>query len=151
MIKPGVPKRYLLLVAGLVWSMAGFMLFFRGMNFVLVYSNYQVIRLLIALIFGVSFYWVMFAKISLKHINRIEAIDVAKPCIFSFFNFRSYLLTAIMISMGITLRKLNLVNLHILYTFYIGMGIPLLISAFRFYFAWYKYKDVVNYKSENYN
>lgn len=144
MIKPGVPKGYLLLVAGIVWSMAGFILLFRGMNFVLCYSNHKVIRLLVALIFGIGFYWLVFAKISLKHINRIEVIDIAKPCIFSFFNFRSYLLTAVMISMGITLRKLNLVNPHILYTFYIGMGIPLLISAFRFYYAFYKYKDVAN-------
>jgi uncharacterized ferredoxin-like protein len=42
----------------------------------------------------------------------------------------------IMITAGITLRKLDIINREILYTFYLVMGIPLLASAFRFFFTW---------------
>lgn len=142
--KPGVPKRYLLLIAGIVWTIAGSILFIKGSNYVLQFSHYKTFRFIIAIIFGISFYWILFTRISLKQINRIKAIDIIKPCLFSFFNFKSYILMALMISMGIILRKTNLINHDILYTFYIGMGIPLLLSAARFYFAWYKYDQVVN-------
>jgi len=45
---------------------------------------------------------------------------------------------AIMITGGITLRKLDIINHEILYTFYLTMGIPLLVSAFRFFINWRK-------------
>ena len=44
----------------------------------------------------------------------------------------------IMISGGITLRKSNILAPEYLYTFYLGMGIPLLLSGVRFFIAGYK-------------
>ena len=49
---------------------------------------------------------------------------------------------AIMISGGITLRKLNVINPDILYSFFLAMGLPLLISAYRFFFSWVKNKSL---------
>jgi hypothetical protein len=42
---------------------------------------------------------------------------------------------AVMISAGITLRKLQLIESEYMYTFYVSMGIPLLLSAARFFMA----------------
>jgi hypothetical protein len=148
--KPGVPKRYLLLVAGIVWTIAGTILLTKGASYVLQFSNFKILRFIIAFLFGIGFYWVLFTRISLKHINRIKSIDIVKPCIFSFFNFKSYLLVALMISMGIVLRKTEWINHDLLFTFYMGMAIPLLLSAARFYYAWFKYNRAVNYGSEKY-
>ena len=49
---------------------------------------------------------------------------------------------AIMITTGIVLRKLDIINHEILYTFYLTMGIPLLVSAIRFFSTWKKNKTV---------
>jgi hypothetical protein len=137
-LKPGISKRYILLIAAFIWTMAGVMLFVRGAFYVLQFSNFKAIHFLIAILFGIGFFWVLFKKISFKHIHRIKNIEIEKPCIFSFFNFKSYLIMGLMITMGIMLRKSGHVNKDILYTFYVGMGIPLLISAGRFYKAWFK-------------
>ena len=64
----------------------------------------------IGIIAGCFFYILLFAGISKKHITRINLIKIDNPCFFSFFNFRSYLLMAIMISGGISLRLSGLVN-----------------------------------------
>ncbi len=146
--KPSVPKRYLLLIAGLVWTFAGCMLFLKGTYYLVNNTSHLLIRYLIAVPFGITFYLVLFAKISLKHINRIRTIDIARPCLFSFFNFRSYIMMGVMMSMGIMLRRFDVIDHDILYTFYLGMGTPLLISAARFYFAWAKFKQLIPINNE---
>ena len=83
----------------------------------------------IGIIAGCFFYILLFAGISKKHITRINLIKIDNPCFFSFFNFRSYLLMAIMISGGISLRLSGLVNPRIYYTFLLCMGIPLMILS----------------------
>jgi hypothetical protein len=47
---------------------------------------------------------------------------------------------AIMITGSITLRKLDIINHEILYTFFLMMGLPLIISAYRFFFSFSKNK-----------
>jgi len=145
--KPVISKRYLMLIAAFVWTMAGVMLLVRGTVYVLQNSNYRAIHFLIAFLFGTGFFWALFNKISLKHINRIRNIEIENPCIFSFFNFKSYLIMAFMITVGIMLRKSSHVNKDFLYTFYVGMGIPLLISAGRFYLAWFKDRSLLRQKT----
>ena len=86
--------------------------------------------------FGMIFYVLMFAKISRRHIKRIRGINIPYPCAFSFFNLRGYAMMAVMISGGILLRNLDVINKDWLYNFYIAMGVPLLISASRFYYFW---------------
>jgi hypothetical protein len=98
------------------------------------------IRLIAAVFIGCVFYVLLFMRISGKHISRINHISIDNPCFFSFFNLRSYVLMAIMISAGITLRSLDIVSKELLYPFYIAMGLPLLLSARRFFYSWYKNK-----------
>lgn len=138
--KPGVPKRHLLLVAALIWAMAGGILGARGAAYLAGASDHLLLRYAAALVGGVVFFLMVFARISLKHITRIRAIDVVSPCLFSFFNFRSYLMMAVMISAGITLRTFHLVAPVPLGTFYICMATPLLLSAVRFVYAFAKYE-----------
>jgi len=138
--KPAVPKRYLLLVAGMVWTIAGCILFLRGTFYLVGNANYLGLRFLIGIVGGLIFYYFMFSRISLKYITRIKSIDIVRPCLFSFFNFKSYVLMIVMITGGILLRKFDVINHNLLYNFYLLMGTPLLLSAARFYYAWWKYK-----------
>lgn len=138
--KPGVSRRTLLFIAGCVWTVAGGILITRGLIKLIDSNHFLMLEFLFGFLFGIAFYLLLFARISGKHIRRISKIKIEDPCVFSFFNFRSYVMMAVMITGGITLRKLNVINPDILYSFFLAMGLPLLISAFRFFQSWAKYK-----------
>lgn len=136
--KPSVPKRYLLFVAAMVWTFAGGMLFFRGF-LALKFNTLGVLEEEGAsIVLGIVFYVFMFSRISLKHIQRMKNNTNEYPCVFSFFNWRSYILMSIMISMGVTLRLTGIVPIQYLSLFYICMGTPLLLSSLRFYIHGFK-------------
>jgi uncharacterized membrane protein YedE/YeeE len=139
-IKPGVKKRTLLLIAGCAWSIAGGILISRSLSYLISVNHNLAMEIVTGIVFGSLFYLLLFARISKKHITRINLIEIDNPCFFSFFNFRSYLLMAIMISGGIMLRLSGLVNPEIIYTFFLCMGIPLLVSAWRFFYSYAKNK-----------
>lgn len=132
-LTPRVSKHYLLLIAALVWTFAGGMLLFRGFTFYETLPNHWIIELIAGIFAGLLFFSLLFNRISLKHVFRIQNLPIEKPCLFSFFNFRSYLMMFSMITLGIILRKSGLVSTEFLSLMYITMGIPLLMSSFRFY------------------
>ncbi|MDR3654022.1 MAG: hypothetical protein P4L34_13765 [Paludibacter sp.] len=140
--KPGIPKRYLLFVAAAVWTFAGGMLLFRGFTMLLLYPQMLWLKIGGSLIGGIIFFVLMFSKISYKHTHRIINLQHEHPCFFSFFNWRSYFLMLIMMSSGIFLRKTGIVPLEYLSVFYVTMGIPLFLSAFRFYYNGFNYQNV---------
>ncbi len=132
-LKPSIPKRYLLLVAALVWTFAGGMLLFKGISLFFKYPELLIWKISISVIGGTLFYLLLFSKISNKHIKRILNIEIDHPCFFSFFNVRSYVLMTIMISSGILLKKFGVISPEYLSIIDVTMGIPLFLSAFRFY------------------
>lgn len=138
-LKPAVPKRYLMLIAGIVWSFAGGILLWRGLGMLNQYPDEIWWKLLIIIPSGIAFYYFMFAKIFKKHSARILAIKHAKPCIFSFFNWQSYLMMVLMMGMGIFLRSSEIIPIRILSVLYLTMSIPLLISAIMFFIYGIKY------------
>jgi hypothetical protein len=138
--KPAVSRRTLLLIAGCAWTFAGGILITRALVALIALNDHLFTEILAGVVLGTGFYLVMFSRISKKHITRINLIKIDDPCFFSFFNFRSYIMMGIMISGGITLRKLNVIDPDYLWTFYLTMGIPLMISAYRFYYSWFKNK-----------
>jgi quinol-cytochrome oxidoreductase complex cytochrome b subunit len=140
--KPSVNRRTLLLVAGCAWTIAGGILISRALLELWSIHHYLWLELLIGIVLGSVFYLILFARISKKHITRITLITLDNPCFFSFFNLRSYIMMAVMITTGILLRKLNIINHEILYTFYLTMGVPLLVSAIRFFSTWKKNKKM---------
>jgi len=141
-MKPSVQKHNLLFIAGLAWTTAGSILAGRGLYYLFQHGQFLWWRLVGGAIFGIIFYILLFAKISRKHIKRIRGLNIPYPCAFSFFNIRSYILMSLMISGGILLRELDVINKTWLFNFYIAMGIPLLISASRFFYAWATKKEV---------
>ena len=83
-IKPGVPKRYLLLIAAFMWLMAGSILVYRG-EVLLPNFHHFWIGMAMVLIGGLSMFFIVFLKLSLKLIRRINAMEILNPCVFSFF------------------------------------------------------------------
>lgn len=131
-IKPGVPQKYLFLIAGLLWLTGGSMLYLRGFSG-LIAAQKPVWLMPLGIFLGFIFYFAIFSRIPKKHIKRIKNISLPNPCAFSFFSFRSYLLMAIMITGGIMLSHSGLLSKTILFTFYLTMGTPLIISSLKFF------------------
>lgn len=130
---PRVSKHYLLLVAALVWTFAGGMLLFRGFTLNEILPAHWIVELISGIFAGLLFFRVLFNRISAKHVRRIQDLPIEQPCLFSFFNIRSYLMMFSMITLGVMLRKSGIVASEYLSLLYITMGIPLLLSSFRFY------------------
>ncbi|NLO71129.1 MAG: hypothetical protein GX102_09395 [Porphyromonadaceae bacterium] len=63
-LKPGVPKRVLLFIAGVIWSFAGLMLIYRGSMMIETNQNNLLYKLLLVFVAGGLFYYHMFDKIS---------------------------------------------------------------------------------------
>jgi len=143
-IKPGIGKRYLLFIAAIVWTFAGGMLLYKGINFFFKNTFHFLVRLALSGTGGALFYIFLFSKISRKHTLRILNLKTEMPCAFSFFNLKSYLMMAIMISLGVFLRKSGVVPINYLAILYVTMGIPLFLSAFRFYYTGFNFPKPKN-------
>jgi hypothetical protein len=131
MLKPAVPKNILLLLAGVVWFCGGTMLL------VLAYSWLsQVDKPLSFIYFGVGLIAALlihrfgFRKIAAKNINRILAKS-GWQCLFSCFAWKSYLLIAVMVTMGKLFRRSDFPKpyLAILYT---TIGLALVLSSIKY-------------------
>lgn len=127
-----VTARSLMIVAAFVWFFAGGMLIFRGFTGIDYTLSHLYLLVLISFVSGLIFYFGMFSKISGKHILRIRQMDGVLHPFYRFFNARSYVMMFSMISLGVTIRLLHLFPFTYLALFYITMGLPLLISSFRF-------------------
>lgn len=134
-LTPRISRRYLYIVAALVWTFAGSMLLFRGVLLFMDDEHLLWLRLAISIVAGLLFYMLLFSNISRKHTGRIAGMQLEKPCFFSFFNVKSYILMSVMITTGITIRKSGILPPLYLSVIYVTMGIPLFISSFRFYYA----------------
>lgn len=140
-IKPKLPKRYLLFIAAGIWTFAGGMLLFKGISLLLENMQHFWFESVISIAGGITFYILLFSKISLKHTRRILGIKHDYPCLFSFFSFSSYGMMGVMITSGILLRKSGVIPEEYLPLLYITMGIPLFLSSIRFYSYGIKYRS----------
>jgi len=145
-LKPSIPRRYLLFVAGVVWIFAGGILLYKGISLFRIYRDLLWLKIMISIIGGGLFYLLLFSKISLKHAWRIINLKNENPCVFSFFNIRSYIMMAIMITSGIILRKSGIISPEYLSVLYVTMGIPLFLSALRFFYYEIYYRTVIHKK-----
>ena len=136
---PHVSKRYLLIVAALVWTFAGGMLLYRGYTINRPLPLHWQVELSLCIVVGLLFFRLLFNRISAKHVLRIRNLPQEKPGLFSFFNLRSYIMMFSMIALGVTLRKSGVVDPESLSWMYVTMGIPLLMSSFRFYSAFLRF------------
>lgn len=140
--KPGIAKGYLMFIAALVWLFAGGMLLYKGVSFMFENPSSIFLKLTISIAIGILFFFFMFSKIVAKHITRILNIKHERPCLFSFFSWKSYLMMGTMICFGILLRVFKIIPMEYLSCFYISMGTPLLISSHRFFQLFYKHNKI---------
>ena len=99
---PRVSKRILLFIAGLVWGFAGFRVFTLGFGDVMSHHGNLIITIIFAAVIFFVFFKFIFSKMFKKHTTRIVNSKLDKHCVFSFFDFKSYLIMGFMIFFGIS-------------------------------------------------
>lgn len=118
-----VKKQTLLLIAGIVWLFAGFNVARLGVLSYGLISPSWLTYLLSVLVFAA--FGGMFVAMSSKHTARILAYEGMRP-FWNFFDTKSYMIMAFMMSAGIGLRAANVLPQVFVAFFYTGLGCALM-------------------------
>ncbi len=124
-----VKKKTLLLIAGIVWMIAGFNVARLG---ALSYLNIErtwylyIFSLVVFMSFGL-----MFFKMSQKHTKRILGYEEYRP-FWHFFDFKAYLIMICMMSGGIGFSAAGIFPEIFIAFFYSGLGLALALAGIIF-------------------
>ena len=130
-IRPAVGKRVLLYLAALMWICVGTML----LSFAYVWLQHlDLSESLVRVVAGVAIALIIhhfgFLKVVDKNLARILPME-GKRCLFSFMTWKSYLIVALMASMGMVLRH-SPIPKNLLSVVYTAIGLALVLSSLRY-------------------
>ena len=134
-----VPKRTLLIIAGIIWMIAGFNVVRLG---ILSYEltgiiwYLPILSVIIFILFGMMFY-----KMTQKHGKRIMNYEEAYRPIWNFFDIKSYIIMAVMMGGGIGLRNAGVFPDIFVAFFYTGLGCALFLAGVCFVIMYFKKND----------
>lgn len=125
-----VKKRTLFLLAGLIWSLAGGNVLKIGLQ---AYTNaFNMLNVgLTALVFFL-FWTKVFRPLVGKHVIRIHGYEEEYKRPWNFFDKKSFLIMAFMMTFGIAIRVLNLTCDSFIAFFYTGLGTALAMAGILF-------------------
>ena len=122
-----VRKDWLLFIAGIVWLIAA------GLDGV-----WHFVSLAAAAVVFCLFFFLIFGRLVGKHTHRILGYHDEKVWVFKFFDIKSYIIMAIMMTLGITIRKFHLMPERYIAMFYAGLGAALLAAGAAFLYQFLK-------------
>ena len=125
-----VKKRTLLLIAGIVWLVAGFNVARLGViSYIEIDQQWYwyLLSVVIFLLFGTMFY-----KMSQKHTKRIMGYSGERQPFWKFFDLKAYIIMAVMMGGGIGLRAANVFPNWFVAFFYTGLGCALTLAGLLF-------------------
>ena len=134
-----VSKRTLLLVAGIVWLIAGGNIAWLGIRF-FAQMDQGIWWLLVigAVVVFTLFHVKVFSKMVGKHAIRIAGYEAERIGIWHFFDVPGYVMMAIMMTGGISLRAFGLVPVWFIAFFYTGLGAALAVAGVSFILRYFK-------------
>lgn len=125
-----VKKQYLLLIACLVWAIAGGNVMVIGLK---AYVEYLTPTNIVLSIFVFSVFQIfVFGKLVTKHRKRILNYTDEKQYFIKFFDVKSFIIMAVMITGGIWLRRSGIAPDRFIAVFYTGLGASLLLAGILF-------------------
>lgn len=125
-----VKNTTLLLIACLVWSAAGFNILRIG---IIEYPPYlSIINFLLSAAVFTVFQIFIFGRLVKKHTKRIDGYGDQKQLFLKFFDVKSFIIMAVMMTGGILLRSLHLAPPVFIAVFYTGLGASLLLAGILF-------------------
>ena len=125
-----VHKNTLILIAGIVWAIAGFNIVRIGL--IAYQGNFNWWRGLLSIAVYAAFQIFVFGKMVKKHTARILEYEEERQNFFRFFDTKSYLIMAFMMTLGIGLRVSGVVPNTFIAFFYTGLGASLLTAGVLF-------------------
>ena len=140
---PYVAPKHLLLIAGIVWMIAGANILRIGAPDFSQYWQSNVWYLLGAIAVFLVFMGLIFYRLVQKHTARIAGMEDLKVPFYQFFDKKSYLIMISMITGGLVLRSARLLPAIIIGVLYCGIGTSLAGAGILFL---QKYVFTVNRK-----
>ena len=134
-----VKKRTLLLIAGIVWIIAGYNVVRLGISAYFTIDQrwyWYLLSVLVFLAFGS-----MFLKMNRKHTERILSYSEERQPFWKFFDLKSYIIMAVMMGGGIGLRISGVFPDSFVAFFYTGLGSALTLAGILFVRNFFIYKD----------
>ena len=127
-----IPKNRLILIAGLVWCVAGAMVIKIGLPLLWQLGSTQLILYPLAAVVFLIFYFLIFSRLVIKHTERIRARPEERLPFWNFFDTSSYIVMVIMMGGGMWLRLSHLIPNSMIAFFYSGLGSALFSCGIRF-------------------
>ena len=127
-----IPKNGLILIAGLVWCVAGAMVCKIGLPLLWTLGGTQLILYPLAVVIFLIFYFLIFSGLVIKHTERIRVRPEQRLPFWNFFDRSSYIVMVIMMAGGMWLRLSQVVPNWMIAFFYSGLGIALFSCGVRF-------------------
>ncbi len=129
---PAVPKRWLFLLAGFVWTAVGTFLCYRAAGWLATTAATETALLaFLGLLLALASSRFMLSKAASRNVKRIKSLP-DRSCVFAFSAWRGYGLIAVMVLLGMLLRQSALPKPY-LAVLYVAMGGSLVLSSMLFY------------------
>lgn len=125
-----VKKINLLAIAALVWMIAGFNILKIGI--VSYKNNVTLLGVGVSILVFFIFWSKVFSKLVNKHTIRIVNFEEERQLFFKFFDKKSFLIMAFMMTFGIALRASNILDPKYIAEFYTGLGTALTLAGVFF-------------------
>ena len=135
-MKYKVKKLNLLRIANIVWTIAGLNVLIIGVESYTKYLN--LMNLLLTIVVFCIFWFMVFHKLVIKHTNRILSYREDKQYFWCFFDVKSFIIMAVMMTGGITIRIFHLLPQRFIAVFYTGLGTALFIAGLLFGYNYLK-------------
>lgn len=130
-----VKKNNLLLIASIVWMIAGFNILRIG---IIAYKNYvSILNIFLSLCVFSAFWFMVFRKLVLKHTLRIKDYEEEFQKFYKFFDRPSFIIMAVMMTLGISLRAFSIVPDRFIAVFYTGLGTALFLAGILFLYNYF--------------
>lgn len=123
-----------MVVAGIVWTVAGVNILRIGIDCWVQVSGGFVLMLLGAVAVFAAFHYMVFSRMFHKHQRRISQKGDSN-CLMDFFDARGWIIMAFMITLGVTIRRYELMPLWFISPFYTGLSSALVLTGIRFLFS----------------
>ena len=129
-----VGRKTLMVVAGIVWTVAGVNILRIGIDCWAQVSGGFVLMLLGAVAVFAAFHYMVFSRMFHKHKRRISQKGDSN-CPMGFFDARGWMIMGFMITLGVVIRHYELVPLWFIAPFYTGLSSALVLTGIRFLFS----------------
>ncbi|MGN0368923.1 MAG: hypothetical protein ACI4EW_00075 [Butyrivibrio sp.] len=125
-----VKKNTLLLIACLVWTAAGINILRIGL---VTYPPYvSLLNILLSVVVFSVFQYFIFGRLVKKHTARIQGYEEERQFFLKFFDVKSFIIMAVMMTGGILLRTTGIAPVRFIAVFYTGLGASLLLAGILF-------------------